>query len=117
METKNSMTWDYLIYTLDLLQDKTERAKVYPFSNPVGRFCACEKGVVVEEDLGLKGVNGIAEDGSGATRATAIATEIRLVDQLIGGLVEYLSILLMQSTLNLQENLGVGFELGNAGEM
>lgn len=37
--------------------------------------------MVVEEDLEFE--KGIAEDGSGATRATAIATEIRLLDQLI----------------------------------
>lgn len=72
--------------------------------------------MVVEEDLELKEGNGIAEDGSGATRATAIATEIRLLGQLTVGL-GYLSMLLMQSAVNLQHNLGVGFEMGNAGEI
>lgn len=75
-----------------------------------------------EEDLEVKELReGIAEEGSGATRATAIAMEIRLFDQLIEGflyVVGYLSMLLKQSTVNLPENLGVGgFELGNAGEI
>lgn len=77
--------------------------------------------MVVEEDLEVKELKeGIAEDGSGAARATAIAMEIRLFDQLIEGFLyvaEYLSTLLKQSMVNLQENLGAGFEMGNAGEI
>lgn len=88
----------------------------------MGKFWACEKGVVGEGDEGLEVRElreGIAEDGSGATRATAIAMEIRLFDQLIEGFLYAVGYLSKLSTLNLQENLGVGdFEMGkNAGEI
>lgn len=54
---------------------------IFPFSKPVGKFWACEKGVGEEGKKELELMEGIAGEGSGEIRATAIARETKFFDQ------------------------------------